>query len=525
MEGSGFSGRMYSNTGVGMLGLEIPLNQQQQQQQQQQQSQQQQQQQQQQSQQQQQHLQKHPHMVAFTNNHHKQHQQHEQQTQLSMKQPSNYLSSYNNPNSNPNTNPTQNQNPGLKIKTQMTHLTNSDEDEPGCANDHENSSVDDKRKGGTNVSPWHRMKWTDNMVRLLIMAVYYIGDEGGVEIGSEKKKPGSGGGGGGGGGGLLQKKGKWKSVSRAMMEKGFYVSPQQCEDKFNDLNKRYKRVNDILGKGTACRVVENQTLLDSMDVTPKLKEEVRKLLNSKHLFFREMCAYHNSCGHGAGGHGSDPGAAAAAAAVTVAEQPQLQHIQQNNTLHHHQMPMPKQQQQSCSHSATMSRSSMDPNSSHKLGLGLEDHDEDDDDDDEDDEDEYYEEDEEQDEGGQRKKAKTVVGDSSNNNNNSHALQKLNGEIMGMLQDGSKSSREKKQWMMTQLVQLEEQGLKFQFQALELEKQRWRWIKFSSKKEREMEKMKIDNERKRLETERMMLLLRQKEMEVLVEPSNPSCVSS
>nr|DAD46122.1 TPA_asm: hypothetical protein HUJ06_004352 [Nelumbo nucifera] len=26
------------------------------------------------------------------------------------------------------------------------------------------------------------------------------------------------------------------------MEKGFYVSPQQCEDKFNDLNKRYKRV-------------------------------------------------------------------------------------------------------------------------------------------------------------------------------------------------------------------------------------------------------------------------------------------
>jgi hypothetical protein len=83
-----------------------------------------------------------------------------------------------------------------------------------------------------------------------------------------------------------------------MMEKGFYVSPQQCEDKFNDLNKRYKRVNDILGKGTACKVVENQNLLDTMDLAPKMKEEVRKLLNSKHLFFREMCAYHNSCGHG-----------------------------------------------------------------------------------------------------------------------------------------------------------------------------------------------------------------------------------
>ncbi|CAH8354663.1 unnamed protein product [Eruca vesicaria subsp. sativa] len=49
---------------------------------------------------------------------------------------------------------------------------------------------------------------------------------------------------------VIAMKGKWKSVSRAMVEKGFSVPPQQCEDKFNDLNKRYKRVNDILGKGT-----------------------------------------------------------------------------------------------------------------------------------------------------------------------------------------------------------------------------------------------------------------------------------
>ena len=45
------------------------------------------------------------------------------------------------------------------------------------------------------------------MVRLLIMAVYYIGDEAGSE-GTDKKKSS----------GLMQKKGKWKSVSRAMME-------------------------------------------------------------------------------------------------------------------------------------------------------------------------------------------------------------------------------------------------------------------------------------------------------------------
>ncbi|KAJ6845663.1 putative DNA helicase INO80 [Iris pallida] len=161
------------------------------------------------------------------------------------------------------------------------------------------------------ASPWQRMKWTDGMVRLLIMVVYCIGDDGtGAEAADQhhqqqqQQQPSTGKGKKSqatAAGLLLQKKGKWKSVSRAMMEKGFYVSPQQCEDKFNDLNKRYKRVNDLLGKGTACRVVENQSLLDTMDhLSPKAKEEARKLLNSKHLFFREMCAYHNSGGGGGG---------------------------------------------------------------------------------------------------------------------------------------------------------------------------------------------------------------------------------
>ncbi|XP_021865528.2 uncharacterized protein [Spinacia oleracea] len=507
MEGNGLSGRMYSNTGgVGILGLEMPLHTQ--------------------PQNTQHHLQK-PHKVAaFSILHHQQpsHEQQQQQqqqqpkqqqpkqqqqqhTQLSMKQPTNYLS-YNNPNPNlnPNPNPNQIQNPcqKTKIQTQMTQLTNSDDDEPGCANDQENSSLDGKRKGGSSISPWQRMKWTDNMVRLLIMAVYYIGDEAGNEVVSEKKKA-SGGSGGGGGGGSMQKKGKWKSVSRAMMEKGFYVSPQQCEDKFNDLNKRYKRVNDILGRGTACRVVENQSLLDTMDILPKFKEEVRKLLNSKHLFFREMCAYHNSCGHGAGGISSE--AAAASSPVNVAEAGQN---------HHHQ-------QQSCLHSSAI------PPNSHKLGLRSEDHEDDDDDedDDEDDEDEFEDEEEEHEfEGGPRKRARTLGGILSNT---SQALQQFNGEITCLLQDGSKKTWEKKQWMKRNLVKLEEQGLKYKMEALELEKQRLKWLKFSSKKEREMDKTKIDNERKRLENERMMLLLRQKEIELIgVEPqhpSNPSCISS
>nr|GEW64582.1 trihelix transcription factor GTL1-like [Tanacetum cinerariifolium] len=79
-----------------------------------------------------------------------------------------------------------------------------------------------------------------------------------------------------------------------MVSKGCEVSPQQCEDKFNDLNKRYKRLNDILGRGVSCRVVENPSLMDSMPrLSAKMKEDVKKILSSKHLFYPEMCAYHN----------------------------------------------------------------------------------------------------------------------------------------------------------------------------------------------------------------------------------------
>ncbi|ONK79060.1 uncharacterized protein A4U43_C01F2490 [Asparagus officinalis] len=128
-------------------------------------------------------------------------------------------------------------------------------------------------------SPWHRMKWTDDVVRLLINLVSLVGDD---------VCPNDAG------GKALQKKGKWKTVSKLMLDKGFNVSPQQCEDKFNDLNKRYKRLNEILGRGTTCQVVENPNLLDSMHhVSEKAKEDVRKILSSKHLFYREMCAYHN----------------------------------------------------------------------------------------------------------------------------------------------------------------------------------------------------------------------------------------
>ncbi|URE29510.1 hypothetical protein MUK42_36376 [Musa troglodytarum] len=125
------------------------------------------------------------------------------------------------------------------------------------------------------------MKWTDAMVRLLITAVSYVGEDAPSECGGRRKYA------------ILQKKGKWKAISKVMAERGCYVSPQQCEDKFNDLNKRYKRLTDILGRGTSCKVVENPALLDRLNLSEKMKDDVRKILSSKHLFYEEMCSYHN----------------------------------------------------------------------------------------------------------------------------------------------------------------------------------------------------------------------------------------
>ncbi|GFS29996.1 sequence-specific DNA binding transcription factor [Actinidia rufa] len=157
----------------------------------------------------------------------------------------------------------------------------SDEDEPSFTEDTVEGHND--VNGGKKGIPWQRVKWTDKMVRLLITAVSYIGEDVAAEHGNGTRRKNAN----------LQKKGKWKSVSKVMAERGHCVSPQQCEDKFNDLNKRYKRLNEILGRGTSCQVVERPELLDIMDVSEKGKDEVRKILSSKHLFYEEMCSYHN----------------------------------------------------------------------------------------------------------------------------------------------------------------------------------------------------------------------------------------
>ncbi|RZC77261.1 hypothetical protein C5167_001412 [Papaver somniferum] len=389
----------------------------------------------------------------------------------------------------------------------------SDEDEPGFAGE-DGGGADGRKR----VSPWQRVKWTDNMVRLLIMVVYYVGDDAGPEGndltgggGNCKKKSG----------GLLQKKGKWKSVSRAMMEKGFYVSPQQCEDKFNDLNKRYKRVNDIIGKGTACRVVENPALLETLDhIPPKLKEEVKKLLNSKHLFFREMCAYHNSGGGGGGGIASGGGHQIPDVAVESS-----QHHQQDRCFH--------SSQGAAANGNSRARADLEGSKMvNKRGVSHEEEEDEDVEDEEDgdeDEEEEEEEDEETEDGGKSHRMQGAGHDDEDDDEKmvrkkrqrrgtfpsvSPSIQQLSCELMNVLQDGSKNPWEQRQWMRTRTVQLEEQRVSYQCQAFELEKQRLKWLKFSGKKERELERMKLNNERLRLENDRMVLLLRQKELELV-----------
>lgn len=131
-------------------------------------------------------------------------------------------------------------------------------------------------------SPWQRIKWTEKMVKLLIAAVSYMRQFALSNVANGKNESS-----------LLQKIGKWKLVSKIMVERGYNVSPQQCEDKFNNLNKSYKRLNDVLGRGTSCKVVKNPKLLDEINISEKTKENVRKILSSKQLFFEEMCSYHN----------------------------------------------------------------------------------------------------------------------------------------------------------------------------------------------------------------------------------------
>ncbi|KAB2040411.1 hypothetical protein E1A91_D02G086000v1 [Gossypium mustelinum] len=357
----------------------------------------------------------------------------------------------------------------------------SDEDEPSFTEE----GIDGHNDGskGKKGSPWQRVKWTDKMVRLLITAVSYIGEDaaGGCGGGMRRKFA------------VIQKKGKWKSVSKVMAERSYHVSPQQCEDKFNDLNKRYKKLNDMLGRGTSCQVVENPALLDVIDyLTEKEKDDVRKILSSKHLFYEEMCSYHNG-----------------------------------NRLH---LPHDPQLQRSLQ---LAFRIKDDQEKDDAKRHRHDDNDDDDDDDDmeTDDHDDFEENHASHGDdrgiyrvlGGSAKRSRQVqVHEDAcfHNSSNSQDCNKnsfpypppAQADINQAPPENPRAAWLQKQWIESCSLQLEEQKLQIQVEMLELEKQRFKWQRFSKKRDRELEKMRMENERMKLENERMALELKRKELD-------------
>ncbi|KAI5005319.1 hypothetical protein ZWY2020_032562 [Hordeum vulgare] len=381
---------------------------------------------------------------------------------------------------------------------------------------------------------WTRMKWTDAMVRLLIALVYNAGDDvEGVSAGGKAAashphgKASASAAAAHGGHGLQaaaqQKKGKWKSVSNAMLENGFSVSPQQCEDKFNDLNKRYKRVVDLLGRGKACRVVENPALLDAMaELTAKAKEEARKLLSSKHLFFREMCTYHNPPGAGAvASHGAEDGAdcfhhtrpATVPGAANSSAGPQAVAMVNSST-----------------------RSEGDSEDDVLSSKEAEEEEEDD-----------YDLDDVEEKaqgtkrrggrvddgngfhnyGGHNKRrrgessATTVGEDGEEDGNNkparrrssTSAMQQLQRELAAAAAAAGGDQQQLRQWMQRRALEVEKQQLEYEVHEYALQKQRHKWEQFKASKEWDMESERLRIQRRRVDGQRMLMALQQKEFDL------------
>ncbi|KAF7057854.1 hypothetical protein CFC21_065018 [Triticum aestivum] len=343
----------------------------------------------------------------------------------------------------------------------------SDDEEHGLNEDTTDSHSSKGKKG----SAWQRMKWTDSMVKLLITAASYTGEDPGADLGCGRRNCA-----------MVHKKGKWKAISKVIGERGCNVSPQQCEDKFNDLNKRYKRLTDILGRGTTCKVVANPALLDRMDnLSDKLKDDARKILSSRHLFYEEMCSYHNNN------------------RISLPEDLPLQRSLQFALR--------------CKEENDMMRGASG------------DADEDDQSSDSD-----YEEDNDEDhhvahsnKGGlpmQKKMRYTADHEDAGFGNSLSAhecSQRSNPhgialDINKVVPDGTSLALTQK-GLVLQSAELEKQCLKIENEALELAEQRLKWELSSKIKDKELERMRSDNEHMKIEIKRLELEVRRKELEL------------
>lgn len=353
----------------------------------------------------------------------------------------------------------------------------SEEDEPSFTEDGMDGHNEASR--GKKGSLWHRVKWTDKMVKLLITAVSYIGEDSGPDCGGGGRRKFA----------VLQKKGKWKSVSKVMAERGYHVSPQQCEDKFNDLNKRYKRLNDMLGRGTSCQVVENPALLDVIDfLTEKEKDDVRKILSSKHLFYEEMCSYHN------GNRLHLPHDPALQRSLQLALRSRDDHDNEDVRKHQHEDADEEDHDAETDERDDLEDNNAshgnrgiygllgDPGKRFRQGLGRED---------------------------------ITFGNSLNiqdcNKSSCSQSQLAQADINQALPDGTKVAWLQKQRIESRSLHLEERKLQIQVEMLELEKQRLKWQRFTKKRDRELEKLRMENDKMKLENERMALEIKRKEM--------------
>lgn len=337
----------------------------------------------------------------------------------------------------------------------------SDDEEHGLNEDTTDSHSGKGKKG----SAWQRMKWTDSMVKLLITAASYSGEDPGADLGCGRRNCS-----------MVHKKGKWKAISKVMGERGCNVSPQQCEDKFNDLNKRYKRLTDILGRGTTCKVVENPALLDRMDnLSDKLKDDARKILSSRHLFYEEMCSYHNNN------------------RISLPEDPALQR------------------------SLQFALNCKEENDLMRGASG--DADEDDQSSDSD-----YEEDNDEDHKGglpmQKKMRYTVDHEDAGfwNSSSAHKCSRrinppgITLDINKVVPDATSLAFSQKD-LALQSAELQKHRLKIENEALALAEQRLKWELSSKIKDKELERMRSENEHMKIENKFLELEVRRKELEL------------
>ncbi|OEL13535.1 hypothetical protein BAE44_0025445 [Dichanthelium oligosanthes] len=337
----------------------------------------------------------------------------------------------------------------------------SDDEEHDMTEDATDTPSGKGKKG----SAWHRMKWTDSMVKLLITAVSYTGDDHAADLGGGRRNFT-----------MMQKKGKWKAISKVMGERDCHVSPQQCEDKFNDLNKRYKRLTDILGRGTACDVVANPALLDSINhLSDKMKDDAKKILSSKHLFYEEMCSYHNNN------------------RLNLPEDHALQH----SLLLALRCKEEQDPRRDASGDADGADESADSD--------------------------YEENDEEQHpmhtnmrEPSMHKRARH--GDAALVTSSSHEGSERS-DPHGITVDINKAFPDGTNWALlqqdlaSQILEIQKRLLQIEEKDLELKKQRLKWERFRKKKDREIERMALENEHMMIENKRLELELRHKELEL------------